>query len=309
MLKKFIVGISLVFIGNGFWVPAEVHALYLNFTCPSGQTYNTTLKKCVTTGSVEVEGSGNTQGATTTAYVVVKPDNSQGVILVCRNRGGNIGTGKAFLPSNIDLSGTDAEKPAGVDKKGKFSFITDGIIPAGIHPEYTPEQCQADPACAAIQTFCPNGVVSGDGKNWVPVDVTPIALKVQGFLYYCDSDSTSQTPHKCNCDPTLDAADSGVSYPSVSATSGPAERCASSTGSKTSTNTWTFAWTDVHDQSGGAPDGKVNHYDIVPGAKTPVNSCVLPNPQDYFYGAKLPYECSDITDPNVKDLFPFQPAP
>jgi len=297
MLKKFVVGISLVFIGNGFWVPAEVHALVVNFTCPSGQTYNTTLKKCVTTGSVEVEGSGNTQGATTTAYVVVKPDNTQGVILVCRNRGGNIGTGKAFLPSNINLSGADAEKPAGVDKKGKFAFATKSILPAAIHPEYTPEQCQADPACAAIQTFCPNGVVSGDGKNWVPVDLTPLALKVQGFLYYCDSDSTSQTPHICNCDPTKDAFDSGTSNP-VSATSGPANRCASATGSKT--NTWTFAWTDVNGPL-GVPDGVSNHYDIVPGAKTPVNSCVLPNPQDYFYGAKLPYECLDTTE---ADLFP-----
>jgi len=293
MLKNCAIVMGLMIIGSAFWMPAEVHALTITLKCPAGQTYNTTQKKCVTTGSVEVEGSGNTQGATTTAYVVVKPDSSQGVILVCRNRGGNISTGQAFLPSNVDLSGTDAEKPAGVDKKGKFSFITDSILPAGIHPEYTPEQCTGDPQCKAIQDFCPNGVLTAESKNWVPVDLTPLALKVQGFLYYCDSDSTSQTPHICNCDPTLDAS-GGLLATSVSATEGPVNRCASATGSKT--NTWTFAWTNVNG------DNSINHLDVVPGAKTAVNSCVLPNPQDYFYGAKLPYECFDNTE--LPDLFP-----
>jgi hypothetical protein len=294
MLRKFMLGMCLVLIGSAFWIPADVHALYVTLKCPAGTIYKNGL--CVKTGSVEVEGSGNTQGATTTAYVVVKPDSSQGVIVVCRNRGGNIGSGKAFLPSDIDLSSSDAEKPKLVDKKGKFAFGTDDILPAGIHPEYTPEQCQADLACAAIQTFCPNGVPSGDGKNWVPVDVTPIVLKVQGFLYYCDSDKGT---HICACDPKLDATDSGQASP-VSATSPPQTRCASATDPKTSTNTWTFAWTDVSGPF-GVPDSISDHYDIVPGAQTPVYSCVLPNPQDFFYGAKLPYECTETT---LANLFP-----
>jgi len=297
MLKKFVVGISLVFIANWFWVPAEVHALTITLKCPPKFTFSIPLNKCVYTGSVEVGGSGNTQGATTTAFTVVKPDNSQGVLLVCRNRGGTIGSGKAFLPSDVDLSGTDAEKPQLVDKKGKFGFATGDILPAGVHPEFTPDQCAADPACAAIQIFCPNGGVNGnEGKNWVVVDVTPIAMKVQAFLYYCDSDKGL---HICQCDPTLDATDSGQASP-VSATSGPANRCASATNSNSSTNTWTFAWTDVSGPL-GVPDTISDHYDIVPGAKTVVNSCVLPNPQDYFFGAQLPYDCSDTTLP---DLFP-----
>lgn len=297
MLKNCAIVMGLMIIGSAFWMPAEVHALTITLKCPAGQTYSTTQKKCVTTGSVEVEGSGNTQGATTTAFVVARPDNAQGVILICRNRGGTVGSGKAFLPSDVDLSGVDAEKPKLIDKKGKFAFATGEILPAGVHPEYTPEQCAADPACAAIQQFCPNGGVNGnEGKNWNVIDVTPIALKVQAFLYYCDSDKDL---HICQCDPTLDATDSGQASP-VSATSGPTNRCASATNSNTTTNTWTFAWTDVSGPL-GVPDGISDHYDIVPGAKTPVNSCVLQNPQDFVFGAKLPYECFDTTLPN---LFP-----
>lgn len=293
MLKKFLFGLTVIVVGSALWVPEEAHALYLNFKCPTGTAFINGV--CVKTGSVEVDGSGNTQGASTTVYVVVKPDNSQGVILVCRNRGGTVGSGNAFLPSDIDLSGTDSEKPNLVDKNGKFGFATDSILPAGIHPEYTPEQCTADPACAAIQVFCPNGGINGnDGKNWVPIDVTPIALKVQGFLYYCDSDKGL---HICACDPKLDAQDSGVNNP-VFATSPPQTRCASATGSKT--NTWTFAWIDVSGPF-GVPNGISDHYDIVPGARTPVYSCVLPNPQDWFLGASLPYDCTETTLPN---LFP-----
>lgn len=297
MLKKCIIAMCLMIIGIAFWMPVEVHALVISLKCQTG--FKLVNGSCVYTGSVEVEGGGNTQGATTTAYVVVKPDNSQGVLLICRNSGGNAGPGKAFLPSDVDLSGSDAEKPALVDKKGKYVFATGEILPAGIHPEYTPEQCQLDSACAAIQRFCPNGGVNGnEGKNWVPIDVTPIALKVQGFLYYCDSD---QGLHICTCDPKLDATDSGPVF-SISATSGPVNRCSSATDPKTSTNTFTFAWRDVSGPlTPGVPDGNTNHYDIVPGAKTPVLSCVLPNPQDFFFGAKLPYDCTETTLP---DLFP-----
>jgi hypothetical protein len=201
----------------------------------------------------------------------------------------------------VDLTGIDAEKPKVVDKKGKFGFATGDIVPSGVHPEYTPEQCTADPACAAIQQFCPNGGINGnEGKNWNPIDVTPITMKVQAFLYYCDSDNGT---HICTCDPTLDAVDSGPVPPaSISATSGPVNRCASATSTNTTTNTWTFAWTDVSGPlTPGVPDGSINHYDIRPGAKTAVNFCRLPNPQDYFFGAQLPYDCSDTTLP---DLFP-----
>jgi hypothetical protein len=301
MLKNCAIAMCLMSIGSAFWMPPEAHALVITLKCPAKYTFSIPLNKCVFTGSVEVGGEGNTQGATTTAFTVVKPDNSQGVILVCRNRGGTVGSGKAFFPSNVDLSGIDAEKPKVVDKKGKFGFATGEILPAGVHPEYTPEQCAADSACAAIQKFCPNGVINGnEGKNWNPIDVTPITMKVQAFLYYCDSDSTSPTPHICTCDPTLDADDSGTSYPSVSPTSGPVNRCASATSTNTTTNTWTFAWTDISGPS-GVSDGITNHYDIRPGAKTAVNSCVLPNPQNFVFGAQLPYDCSDTTLP---DLFP-----
>jgi len=292
MLKKLMLSLSLtILLGNGFWTPAPVHALYVTLKCASGYTYINGV--CVKTGSVEVEGTGNTQGANTTAYAVVKPDNSQGVILVCRNRGGNVGSGQAFLPSDINLSGTDAEKPNLVDKKGKFTFASDSILPAGIHPEYTPEECTDDTACAAIQLYCPNGGYNGnDGKNWVPIDVTPIALKVQAFLYYCDSD---KGVHICPCDPKLDAQLNMDGL--VLAEAGPANRCASATSStKTTTSTSTFAWPNT-DQ-----DGTIDHYDILPAAKTVVYSCVLPNPQDWYYGASLPYSCAE--DTTSLDLFP-----
>jgi hypothetical protein len=289
MLKHCVIAMCLMMIGSAFWMPAEVDALYI---CLPG-------KPCKT-GSVDVPGEGITKGAITSVWVVLKPQNDQGVFLVCRNRGGTVGSGKAFLPSDVDLTGLDADKPDSVDKKGKYTFFTDGIVPAGIHPEYTPEQCSADPACAAIQLFCPNGGSNGnDGKNWVPIDITPIAFLAQGFTYYCDSD---QGVHMCTCNPGLDAEDSGP-VSSISATSGPVNRCASAiVGSNPSTKTFTFAWTDVSGPlTPGVPDGRTDHYDIVPFDKSSVVACVLPNPDDYFPGASLPYNCPVIEH---ADLFP-----
>lgn len=289
MLKNCVIAMCLPIIGSAFWLPAEVHAQYLNFKCPAGTVYNLTTKKCQAAGqTVDTEGDGNTQGGKTTVVVAVQPDNDGGVFLQCRNKGGTIGNGKAFLPRNIKLFSQKATKPNFVDKKGKFLWFNDGILPPGVHPEFTPAQCANDPQCAEIQVFCPNGGFTGsEGKNWVPIDVTPIKMLMQGFLYFCDND---KGVHVCNCDPTLDA-----DLP-ISATSGPANRCASATKENPSPQDFTFAWTEVNG------DGSINHRDIRPFVKTPVKSCELSDPETFtFDGQPHGYGCEDTTLP---DLFP-----
>jgi hypothetical protein len=184
-----------------------------------------------------------------------------------------------------------------VGKKGNFTFVTGHIVPTGIHPEYTPEQCSADPACAQIQQFCPNGVITGnEGKNWVPIDLTPIKTLAQDFLYYCGK----ETNKRCPCDPRKDAGADPNGAPIlgqvIDGTLGPADRCASNTTTPPGgSNTFTFAWTNTNG------DGYVDHLDIVPADLSPVFECTLPHPEDYFFGASLPYDCVTKDVPN---LFP-----
>lgn len=294
MWKNSMMVMGLLITSSAFWIPVKTDAQTLSFKCPAGTTYNLTTKTCrASTGSVDTEGDGNTQGGKTTVVVAVLPDNEAGIFLLCRNSGGNIGSGKAFLPAAINLSSTKGTKPTLVDKKGKFVWTNQDIEIAGVHPEWTPEQCANDPTgqCQQLQAYCPNGGFTGNGgKNWVPVNATPVAMKMQGFLYFCDNDGGH---HVCNCDPTLDADQP------ISATSGPANRCASATKENPGPQDFTFAWTDVSGPN-GIPDGSINHFDIRPFYKTPVNSCVLPNPQDFsFNGPRLGYACEDTTLPSI----------
>src|SRR5262245_15827686 len=251
MLKNFTIAMCLSIIGGAFWMPAEVQAQYLNFKCPVGFTFNLTTRTCQAGGNtVDTEGDGLTQGAKTTVFVAVQPDNDAGVFLQCRNKNGQIGNGRAFLPHSVKLFSEKATKPNIVDKKGKFTWTNPDILPPGINPAFTPAQCASDPNCAAIQVFCPNGGFTGnEGKNWVPVDVTPITMKMQGFLYFCDNDKGT---HVCNCDPTLDADDP------TNAASGPAKRCATATNENPGPNDFSFVWTNVNN------DGAINHLDIRP---------------------------------------------
>jgi hypothetical protein len=284
MWKNSMMVMGLMITGSAFWIPVKTDAQTLSFKCPSGTTYNLTTKTCkASTGSVDTEGDGNTQGGKTTVNVAILPDNEAGIFLLCRNRGGTIGSGKAFLPGAINLSSVKGTKPTLVDKKGKFVWTNQDIQVAGVHPEFTPEQCANDPTgqCQALQVFCPNGGFNGnDGKNWVPVDAVPVAMKMQGFLHFCDNDGGI---HVCNCDPT----------------SGPANRCASATKVNPGPQDFTYVWTDISGPN-GIPDGAINHFDIRPFYKTPVNACFLPNPQDFsFNGPRLGYACEDTTLPSI----------
>lgn len=297
MWKNSIIVMGLVITGSAFWIPAKTDAQTLSFKCPSGTTYNYTLKKCqASTGSVDTEGDGNTQGGKTTVFVTVIPNPDAGVFLLCRNKGGNVGSGKAFLPREINLLSQKGSKPTLVDKKGKFIWSNQDILPPGIHPEWTPEQCATDPSgeCQQLQVFCPNGGFNGnDGKNWVPIDLTPIKMQMQGFLYFCDSDGGI---HTCNCDPTLDAVNP------TDATSGPANRCATATKVNPGPQDFSFVWTDISGPN-GIPDGAINHYDIRPFYKTPVKNCELPNPDSFsFNGPSLGYGCEDTAVP--ANIFP-----
>jgi hypothetical protein len=226
-----------------------------------------------TTKGVACTGTGNTQGAVTAGNCGVANDPNSEILVICRNAGGNISTGEAFL-SSIQFNAAQAAVTT-IDKKGNVSFtaITNAT---GVHPEtgFTGAQCQADPACAALQQFCPN-------PNWVPVDVVPIKFTAELDLYYCDNDNV----HTCPCNPTLDA-DPNTGGP-TSATSGPVNRCATATSSKTTPTTWSFVWSDTNG------DGVINHLDILPGA-TGKFSCNLPNSsvKKYVYGSSVPYDCT-----------------
>lgn len=291
MLKSCMVAMCLIIIGCVLWMPAEVQAQYLNMKCPAGTVFNFSTRTCqAAANTVDTEGDGLTQGAKTTVVVVVQPNNDGGVFIQCRNRGGTTGSGKAFLPHNINLFSQKATKPSFVDKKGKFLWSDHDILPAGVNPANTPDQCAADPNCAAIAQFCPNGGFTGNGgKNWTVTDVTPIAMHLQGFLYFCDNDGGT---HVCNCDPTLDA---DPALP-ISATSGPANRCASATNANPNPNDFTYVWTDVNH------DGSINHLDIRPFVKTPVKDCLLSDPDAFSFGGPLiGYGCVDTTLP---DIFP-----
>jgi hypothetical protein len=294
MLKNCLMAVCLMMTLSGFWIPANVHALQVYIDPKTGKSCDCTKTTttipacsfCLSTGSVVAEGYGNTQGANTSIFIAIKPDANSPTFLICRNRGGTIGGGQAFLPFINIVSGAVSNES--VDKHGKFSFITGHIVATGIHPEYTPEQCTADPACAQIQQFCPNGGLNGnEGKNWTPIDLTPTKTFAQEFMYYCDKIVNKQ----CPCDPRKDADTAPVTD-----AVGPPDRCASNTSSiPGGSNTFTFSWTDKNN------DSKVDHLDIVPADKSPLFSCTLQNPQDYFFGASLPYDCVPASGP---DLFP-----
>lgn len=319
MLKNSVIALCLMIIGSAIWIPAEVHALYIQpktTTCdcvlpnpPQGG-----LPRCsfCTGGSVIASGEGNTQGANTSVFValqVVPNPTPGGPIgkLTCFNHGENSNiTSNAFnINATIQTGAVSSET---VQKNGKFTFLTGGILPDGIHREstWTSEDCFNDPACKAWQDFCPNGVLNDNekqSKNWVPRDFVPFFMLAQEFLYYCDS----QTGKDCPCDPRMDAGTGPISGNGpISGDLGPANRCATATSTtKTSTNTWTFAWTNV---SGPPPtrnmDSQVDHFDIVPGAKSDMFMCSmsLENQQLYSLGAELPYDCVKQTAP---DFFPF----
>src|SRR5262245_56280746 len=174
MLKSCMMAMSVMIIGGAFWMPAEVQAQYLNFKCPVGTVVKIVAGKptcAAAANTVDTEGDGLTQGAKTTVVVVVEPNNDAGVFIQCRNRGGTTGSGKAFLPKNINLFSQKGTKPSAVDKKGKFVWFDHDILPAGVNPANTPDQCAADPNCAAIAQFCPNGGFTGNGgKNWTVTD-------------------------------------------------------------------------------------------------------------------------------------------
>ena len=285
------IAMCLIIIGCVLWMPAEVQAQYLNMKCPAGTVYSLTTRTCQAAGNtVDTEGDGLTQGAKTTVFIAVQPDANAGVFLQCRNRGGTTGFGKAFLPGSIKLFSSKATKPNVVDKKGKFLWSDPDILPAGINPAFTPDQCAADPNCAAFQIFCPNGGVNGnDGKNWTPIDFTPIAMKMQGFLYFCDNDKGT---HVCNCDPTLDAIDP------TNAASGPANRCATATKADPGPSDFSFVWTETNG------DSVINHLDIRPFFKTPVKDCLLSDPDTFtFTGPLHGYGCIDLP-PTTPDIFP-----
>src|SRR5262245_26535185 len=285
MLKKCLMAVCLMMTLSGFWIPAKVYALQVYIDPKTGRSCDCTKTTptipacsfCLATGSVVGEGFGNTQGAKTSIFIAIKPDATGESFLICRNKGGTISGGKAFLPQiAVTTGGVTSES---VDKQGKFNFITGHITPGGVNPSFTPEQCTADPACADIQRFCPNGGENGnEGKNWTPIDVTPIKTFAQEFMYYCDN----LAGKVCPCDPRKDAGapPNGAPIPGagpIDPALGPADRCASNTSSiPGGTNTFTFAWTNV------LPDGVVDHRDIVPADKSPLFSCTLPNPQDYF---------------------------
>ncbi|MEK7760045.1 MAG: hypothetical protein AAB433_00550 [Nitrospirota bacterium] len=221
------------------------------------------------TKGVSCTGTGNVQGGTVSGNCTVADDPNTEVIIICRNPGGNISTGKAFIPT-VNFPATQGPVEGGdIDKKGKASF-TAVTNADGINLNFDGAQCAGNPACAALQQFCPN-------PNWVPVDVVPIKFIGVLTLYYCDNDNI----HTCTCDPTLDETGNVNT-----ATSGPVNRCATATSAKTSTNTWSFVWSDV-----AVPFGVIDHSDIVPAAAPISYSCTLPNPDNFVFGSSVPYDC------------------
>jgi len=180
----------------------------------------------------------------------------QEVILVCKNKGGHIGTGRVFT-QNITFNGGFAVGTASPDKKGVANFI--GAISNAAGVAQTQEECNANPACSGpggLRQLCIN--INGNDATWLPIDVVPIKMIATVADYFCDNDGL----HTCPCDPSItDTSD--------------VHACATSLGG--GNPPWSFTYT-------GEP---------VP-AGIEKSSCVLPNPETYVFGEQRPYNCTVI---------------
>ena len=250
MIFKRVLTICLCVLGLLVFANPEVEAGYwLN-----GKYY---------TKGVECDGEGTVKNIdknmVSLACSIAPPVNEpMEIILVCRNRGGHIGTGRVFtqnLTFNVALS------PGTVipGNKGKV-FFTAISNAAGVTAQ-TKEECDANPACVELRQYCIN--INGNDSSWLPVDVIPIKMKATVATYFCDN----QAGFQCPCDPSITPTAGNQTY-----------RCATSLGA--GKTPWTFDW----NQTGGQ---------LVPAA-VENSSCELPNPETFEVGERRQYTCAVV---------------
>jgi len=181
------------------------------------------------------------------------------IILVCKNRGGHIGTGRVFT-QNLTFNTALAIGTASPDKKGVANFIGAIVNAAGV--AQTEEECIQNQACSGpngLRQLCIN--INGNDSTWLPVDVIPINMIATVADYFCDNDGS----HTCPCDPSI------INNPNTLNV----RACATYLG-------------------GGNPPYSFNYSGVPEPAGKEKSSCVLPNPETYVYGEQRPYNCTVI---------------
>jgi hypothetical protein len=253
--------LSLLVASTVALVAPDASAVWIN-----GQWFS---KGVQCTGEATVKNVDKNMVTITCSVDLTPPMNNEpNVILVCRNPGGNISIGNAFVNEAIFDVALIVPNPNDI-KKGKTTFQAvlggGGIAPND--PACVEEDgsfdiycnCDHDDFCQTLREACPN-------PNWVPIDVVPLAMTATVATYFCnnDQDNNGDPIHSCPCDPTITDPQNAFA-------------CASATGSNN--DPWTYNWQ-------GGP---------VPWARE-VSECTLPDPGTFQFGEQREYDCTVIID-------------